>query len=378
MKFFLKTLLIYFCFFSLNTAFAENAKNQVGKIDKEIKQLAKQKAKKQKEKAKYEKLLKDKDKEIKQTKLKLKDLNNRVKQKQQIVNEIKQQISTDEKNIAQTKEQKQALLVSAYKLSSLDYFELLFSQEDPNQTRRMVDYFAYFNKQRDDTLRVLNLSLTGLNEKQQELETTLVSLGETQKNYQKEKVQLESKNKERKRLISKLGKDITATDKKIAKLKEDRKRVEKLITQLKKQQETAQRRSYVPRKGGFVKQKGIMPYPVPGEFARTFGSKIGNSQITMNGVNIKTKRSTNVQAIYEGEVIFANALKGFGNLIIVDHGDNYMSLYGNNDVLRRKVGEQIAAGEVIAQTGGNTQQGLFYFEIRHKGKPINPAAWCRR
>lgn len=283
----------------------------------------------------------------------------------------------DEKNIAQTKEQKKALLVSAYKLSSLDYFELLFSQEDPNQTRRMIDYFTYFNRQRDDALRVLNLSLTGLNEKQQELETKLVSLSETKKEYQKEKSQLELKNKERKRLISKLGKDISAADKKIAKLREDRKRVEKLITKLKKQT-AAKRRPYVPRKGGFAKQKGIMSYPVPGKFVRSYGSKIGNSRMTMNGVNIKTKSSTNVHAVYDGEVIFANVLKGFGNLIIVDHGNNYMSLYGNNDILRRQVGEEIAAGDVIAQTGSNTEQGHFYFEIRHKGKPINPASWFRR
>jgi len=377
MNCFLKIFLVFTCAFSLNFASADNAKNQVGKIDQEIKQLAKQKAKKQKEKAKYEKLLKDKDKEIKLTKSKLNELDNVVKQKQVEIDEIKQQILTDEANIAQTEEQKKILLISAYKLSSLDYFELLFSQEDPNQTRRMIDYFAYFNRQRDETLRVLGLSLTGLNEKQQELESKLASLGETQKNYRKEKSQLEAKNKERKRLISKLGKDISAADKKLAKLREDRVRVEKLIAKLKRQA-AAKRRSYVPRKGGFVKQKGIMPYPVPGKFIRSYGSKIGNSQMKMNGINIKTKASTNVQAIYDGEVIFANALKGFGNLIIVDHGDNYMSLYGNNDVLRRRVGEEIAAGDVIAQTGNNTEQGHFYFEIRHKGKPINPASWCRR
>ena len=405
MRCFIKILLISVCVFSLSSAFAQSAKNQAGKIDQEIKQLAKEKAKKQKEKVKYEKLLKKKDQEIKKTQSKLSELNGRVKEQQQAVEDIKQQILVDEANIAETKEQKKALLVSAYKLSSLDYFELLFSQEDPNQTRRMVDYFAYFSQQRDDVLRTLNLSLTGLNEKQQELETTLSSLGETQKDYQKEKAQLESKNKERKRLISKLGKDISAADKKIAKLREDRKRVEELIIKLKKQQaiklakqqaelkkQQAQaeakakeqqqaipkRQPYVPRKGGFAKQKGIMSYPVPGKFVRSYGSKIGTSQMTMNGVNIQTKPSTNVQAIYDGEVIFANVLKGFGNLIIIDHGNNYMSLYGNNDILRRQVGEEIAAGDVIAQTGSNTKQEHFYFEIRHKGKPINPASWFRR
>lgn len=377
MNCFLKTVVTFLCFIFMNIAVADSAKNQVGKIEQEIKQLAKQKAKKQKEKAKYEKLLKDKNKEIKQTKSKLGKLDSQLKQKQQAVNKIKQEITTDKENIAQTKKQKKALLISAYKQSSLDYFELLFSQEDPNQTRRMMDYYAYFNQQRNDTLRVLKLSLSGLNEKQQELEATLASLGETQKTYQKEQQQLESKNKERKRLISKLSKDISVADKKIAKLKEDRVRVEKLLKKL-KQQAAAKRQPYVPRKGGFIKQKGIMPYPVPGKFVRSYGSKIGNSRMKMNGVNIKTKPSTSVQAIYDGEVIFSNVLKGFGNLIIIDHGDNYMSLYGNNDILRRRVGEQIAAGDVIAQTGSNAKQGHFYFEIRHKGKPINPASWCRR
>lgn len=377
MNFLLKLFLIFICLLSSNFAFAQSAKNQVGKIDQEIKQLAKQKAKNQKEKAKYEKQLKDKDKEIKRTKSKLGELGKVVKQKKQEIDEIKQKISIDEANVATTKEQKKALLLSTYKLSLLDYFELLFNQENPNHIRRMIDYFTYFNRQRDESLRVLNLSLTGLNEKQQELESKLTSLGKTQKNYQKENTQLEAKNKERKHLISKLGKDISATDKKLAKLKEDRVRVEKLLAKL-KQQVVTKRQPYVPRKGGFVKQKGVMPYPVSGKFMRTYGSKVSNSQMTMNGVNIKTKPATNVQAIYDGEVIFANVLKGFGNLIIIDHGDNYMSLYGNNDVLRRQVSEEVAAGDVIAQTGNNAEQEYFYFEIRHKGKPVNPASWCRR
>lgn len=376
MNCFKRIFIVISCVFFVNFAHAQSGSNQTGKIDKEIKQLAKQKEKKQKEKAKYEKLLKAKNKEITKAKNKLSELDKAVKQKNQEASEIRQQIAADKNNIAQTKEQKKALLVSAYKLSKLDYFELLFSQEDPNQTRRMIDYFAYFTQQRDETVRLLNLSLKGLNEKQQSLESKLADLSQSKLNYKNEKQQLEKKNKERKRLITKLGKDISVADKKIARLKEDRARVTKLIAKLKKQA-AAKRRSYVPRSGGFVKQKGLMPYPVPGKFVRSYGAKIGNSRMTTNGVNIKTKPSTNVQAIYDGEVIFANVLKGFGNLIIIDHGNNYMSLYGNNDVLRRREGEEIAAGDVIAQTGSNTEQGNFYFEIRHKGKPINPKSWCR-
>ena len=100
----------------------------------------------------------------------------------------------------------------------------------------------------------------------------------------------------------------------------------------------------------------------------------------MNGVLIAGKENQVIRAIYPGKIIFADWLPGYGLLLIIDHGEGYMSLYARNHVLNKNVGEQVAAGEPIARVGhtGGYEHSALYFEIRHDGKPENPIKWCHR
>jgi septal ring factor EnvC (AmiA/AmiB activator) len=122
-----------------------------------------------------------------------------------------------------------------------------------------------------------------------------------------------------------------------------------------------------------------MRFPVRGELVGRFGAPRAEGGTSWRGVFIRARGGDEVRAVAGGEVVFSDWLRGYGNLIIVDHGDDYLSIYGNNDALFREVGEPIGGGDPIASvgaSGGGSESGL-YFEIRHKGQPLDPLKWVR-
>ena len=130
---------------------------------------------------------------------------------------------------------------------------------------------------------------------------------------------------------------------------------------------------------GLNKSKGKLPWPSKGKLEHTFGQR-KHGGIDWKGVLIGAKEGTNVNSIQNGQVVFADWLKGFGWVIVVDHGEGFMSLYGHAQTLLRDVGDMVREGETLAlvgQSGGQASSGL-YFEIRHKGRAVNPVKWCRR
>jgi septal ring factor EnvC (AmiA/AmiB activator) len=130
--------------------------------------------------------------------------------------------------------------------------------------------------------------------------------------------------------------------------------------------------------GAFASLKGQMAAPVSGKIAAKFGSKRGDGP-SWKGVFILAHEGAEVRTVAQGRVVFADWLRGFGNLIIVDHGGQYMSIYGNNQSLLKRVGDIVKAGDVIAaagNSGGNEESGL-YFELRHQGRAFDPAGWVR-
>lgn len=130
--------------------------------------------------------------------------------------------------------------------------------------------------------------------------------------------------------------------------------------------------------GAFEAMKGQLRAPVAGKLAARFGAKRGDGP-SWKGVFIRATEGADIHAIAAGRVVFAEWLRGFGNLIIVDHGGQYMSIYGNNQSLLKRAGDIVKAGDAIASagnSGGNEESGL-YFELRHQGRPFDPAGWVR-
>jgi septal ring factor EnvC (AmiA/AmiB activator) len=129
----------------------------------------------------------------------------------------------------------------------------------------------------------------------------------------------------------------------------------------------------------FASLKGKLNLPVQGHVSNRFGKAREDTGISWKGLFIKAAEGSEVKSVAGGMIVFADWLRGFGNLLIIDHGGGYMSLYGNNQALLKKVGDEVKRGEVIAavgNSGGNETHGLYY-ELRRQSKPFDPLSWSR-
>jgi murein hydrolase activator len=206
---------------------------------------------------------------------------------------------------------------------------------------------------------------------------------------------LEQEKQARAKVLTKISRDIQRQRREIGTLKRDENRLTQLIERLNRiiartpapraPRSTAQaprlRNDRLPAKttdaGPFEDLKGRLALPVRGELANRYGSPRSDGGLTWRGLFIAAKAGEEVRAVAPGRVVFADWLRGFGNLLILDHGDGYMSLYGYNETLYKQVGQTIAGGDVVAavgNSGGSADSGL-YFELRHQGKPFDPLTW---
>lgn len=295
------------------------------------------------------------------------------------------------------------LLIQRYQNGRPNYLKNLLNQENPYAVGRLANYQQYFSKafnQRKTNLAKLASEAATLKEKK----TAIVNQLTLDKQTQKQQLALQKKNKEqRQKSINKLNKQVSTNSQTLAKLKKDRSRLDTLLQQLKKQanelkrleeqrrkqaEELARKNNKTtpipakPRvlvKGGFKKQKGRLNYPVQGKLTRQYGRRLAESGMRSEGHFFATQGSVNVRTIFRGRVLFADFLKGYGLLIIVDHGDDHISLYGHNERLLKSVGDEVTTNEIIAKsgvTGGLKSHGL-YFEIRNNTAPVDPSKWCQ-
>ena len=131
----------------------------------------------------------------------------------------------------------------------------------------------------------------------------------------------------------------------------------------------------------FAELRGAMPWPAEGRRGNAFGRPRNQGKMVWHGINIEAEAGSAVQAIHHGRVVYADWLRGSGLLLVIDHGDDYLSLYAHNETLLREVGEWVsmpAHRSAPSATAADAKHRGLYFEIRHRGKPIDPAAWCRR
>ena len=218
-------------------------------------------------------------------------------------------------------------------------------------------------------------------------------LAEIEKSQQRERAGLVEQQKKRQAVLARLSDRIKAQRREVSKLKRDEKRLAKLIEGLgrivAKPKRPASSRAQAPAlrnertpdaslaADAFARLKGRLSLPTRGELANRFGTPRQEGGTTWKGVFIRAANGTEVKAIAPGRIVFADWLRGFGNLAIVDHGDGYLSVYGNNESLYKAVGQPVKAGEAIASvgnSGGNPETGL-YFELRHLGQPLDPLKW---
>ncbi|MDR2874418.1 MAG: peptidoglycan DD-metalloendopeptidase family protein [Methylobacillus sp.] len=283
------------------------------------------------------------------------------------------------------------------------YLQILLSGEDPNALARDLHYFSYLAHARADNIAALRENQREVAELNKKTAATLAEIDTLKGDQEKQRKQLESEKRDRKQVLQKLAGKIQTERGEINKLRRDEKRLTDLVERLarivpsKPKKKTAPdttdttsrapttpvgKNDALPNRSvagtAFAALKGKLNLPVRGDITNKFGAAREESGVLWKGLFIRAGEGTQVKAIASGTVVFADWLRGFGNLLIIDHGDGFMSLYGNNQSLLKNVGDEVSPGDNIASvgsSGGNAEPGL-YFEMRHQSKPFDPLAWC--
>ncbi|MGL4205128.1 MAG: murein hydrolase activator EnvC [Aeromonadaceae bacterium] len=329
-------------------------------------------------------------------------------------------LSTTRKQLAKLEQRRQQLndqlkrqermlaqqLDHAYRMGQNDYLKLLLNQQDPVAIGRALDYYGYVNQARLQAISELKKTQEELSYNRQQTAKTSTELSAIVQSQKQDKLALQQKQQSREATVDEIKKSLSADQQQLAKLQAAEKEMQRKIEEARKKLEAerkrkkaealARARAKAREQGrseaaaeaqaaatialgdhkGLGKLRGQLPWPLRGQLVRRFGEHRGG-EVTWKGILIGAGEGAPVKAIADGDVVFADWLEGFGNVLVVDHGFGYLSLYGNNSALLKRSGQSVNRGETIAQvgnSGGQPQSGL-YFEIRWQGKPVNPVTW---
>ena len=267
------------------------------------------------------------------------------------------------------------LLRSAYMTGREERLKLFLNQQDPAALSRLLAYHDYISRARTRQLQALSQDLESLRSLSRQIGKEQSRLDRLRQQQQTRKEQLEEHQKQRKGLLKQVDARLQQQGDKLARWQEDERRLAGLLKELQNTLHSLE----LPEQKGFRESKGQLGWPVRGRLRKTFGAqKIGN--LRWDGVIIGAKEGAEVRTIHAGRVAWADWLRGYGLLIIVEHGDGFMSLYGNNQSLFKETGDWVETGEIIAQAGtgeGHARTGV-YFGIRYQGKALNPVRWCKK
>ncbi len=261
-----------------------------------------------------------------------------------------------------------AQLESHFMAGSSDYLQMLLNQKDPAQIERVLSYFEYLNQARIKALTALQKTEEELEQVEEALLAKHNQLQELQTNQSREQQQLKGQQQEHQQLVARLAKQLKDDQTDIELLQSSEQQLKELMDQ------HAQRAAVLTLSG---LEKGLS-WPVNGRLRHKYNS-IRKGQIRWKGVLMDSPLGSDVRAIANGRVLFADWVKGMGLVMVLDHGDEYLSIYGHTQTLLRQAGDEVREGDTIAlvgKSGGQTQASL-YFEIRHEGHPVNPSHWCR-
>lgn len=295
-------------------------------------------------------------------------LNTQIQQQKEAINTIKQYMREDIRQI--------------HRQGPDNQLKIVLNMEDLNVLSRTLYYqqkiisarqaqFEKFTR----ALNELETTQTALAKEQQELTLSYEDLANKKKS-------LDKKQKLRQSTLAKLEQNIHQKTGVLEKKKQEATQLQSLISKLVQQQARANANK-TPNYGNseFARQRGRLAWPTAGRLIHNYNQqRLGNGQLRWNGVMLSGSKNQAVNAVYNGRIVFAEWLTGFGNLVIIDHGGGYMSLYGHNDRILKAVGSAVTKGEQIAtigNSGGNLEDAL-YFEIRHNNKPVDPNAWCKK
>lgn len=262
-----------------------------------------------------------------------------------------------------------------YKTGHQPRLQLLLTQRDPEQVSRMLRYYDRINQTLSQRLEIFRAGLQQLEHTEQDIRATQQGIFDRRDLLKARAADLESTRQERNVVLRQLEKKLNTGSRKLKSLQADQQRLGKLLIQIRQSIENI---SVGSDERAFHELKGDLPWPAKGTISRRFGSR--RDGIRYEGLLMAQKTGQSVRAVHHGRVVFSDWLRGYGLLIIVDHGGGYLSLYGHNESLLSEVGEWVSAGDQLAtvgSSGGSDVSGL-YFALRYKGNSVDPLKWLAR
>jgi murein hydrolase activator len=395
-------------------AAAEQEKQRLNELRDRINQLQRDLSKSEETRSEAADALKQSEKAISEVNRGLVTLTQEQNKITQSLGETQQNIEAKRTDVGKQQDLLNRTIRHQYIHGNTDALRLVLDGQDVSAAERQLQYFGYVSRARAAAIGQLKQSLTNLSQLEAAARVKKDELAANALEQQKARATLEGERQTRQKVLLQVAGEISKNRKEIGRLKRDEDRLTKLVDRLAKElakQLAAQQAAQAAKKredrvaapnvpnrirkpgesvdsvadGGFVGHafetlRGKLKLPARGELAGRFGAPREEGGVTWKGVFIKADTGQQVKAVADGRVVFADWLRGFGNLLIVDHGSGYMSLYGNNESLLKQVGENTQSGENIASvgaTGGALESGV-YFELRHEGKPFDPMKWVQR
>lgn len=329
----------------------------------------------QQSKTKEERELRQVEKRLSDSSKKLQLLNSKLAKANKKIKALKVEQVTLQQGITAQKSLLAEQLKSAYLMGKQQRVKMLLNQQQPDRMSRVMLYYDYFNQARVDNVKVLEADIQKLINVEDHLDAEKRQLASFISAKKVENETLVTSKKRRKNILATLSKEIKSSAQELFELKENEKRLTELLASIR------QAINDIPvlaqKNKPFKNLKGKLSWPIKGSLRKRFGSARKSGRY--DGVLIGASEGTVIRSISHGRVVYADWLRGYGLLIIVDHGANYMSLYAFNEGLYKEVGDWVEVGEAIGTVGvsGGQQKAGLYFSIRKNGKPVNPIHWCR-
>jgi len=290
--------------------------------------------------------------------------------------ELDKGIAEREAELAGESESLAAQVRAAYLSGNQEKIKLLLNQRDPATLGRVMTYYGYLNDYRAGNIETVSARIRELAELRSQVAAEEARLSDLAKLQEQELRRLGEAQDDRATLLASLKNKLATEGREIERLAAQEKDLARLIAEL-----TSILSDYpISSEEPFSEHRGRLTWPVAGTLLQDFGQPRVGGRLKWNGVVLAAPRGREVRSIYHGRIAFSDWLAGLGLLVIVDHGDGYMTLYGYNETLLKNAGDWVAPGDVIATVGdsGGQAQPALYFEIRQGKKPVNPRRWVTR
>jgi septal ring factor EnvC (AmiA/AmiB activator) len=289
--------------------------------------------------------------------------------------ELEQQLETQQAELAHERRMLSQQVRVAYINGNEEWLRVVLSQKDVETIGRRMTYYGYLSRQRSNSIENLLDLLVQLEETRVEIAAQAKQLVRLEAEAAGKLEDIADARAERSRMVARIKKEMEGKDAEIKRLLAQEKELGQLVERLAKVLPQMPNLSSEP----FAGQAAKLSWPASGQVLKNFGEPRADGSLKWQGVLLSAKAGSDVRAVYHGRVVFSDWLDGMGLLMIIEHGDGYMSLYGHNQDLLRDVGEWVEPNDVIAHvgdSGGKAAAGL-YFEIRKNGEPVNPRRWIR-